>query len=95
MLQTDASGWTLMKPVVFGEIMDFFAEGKPVMLDEPVVTDTTILDDDDEVVAMIKELLQERVRLRYSHVLPRITCSDGKSVPRVCGVNTCAHGGAK
>lgn len=52
-----------MKPVVFGEIMDFFAEGKPVMLAEPVVTDTTILDDDDEVVAMIKELLQERVRL--------------------------------
>ncbi len=50
-----------MKPVVFGEIMDFFAEGKPVMLAEPVVTDTTILDDDDEVVAMIKELLQERV----------------------------------
>ena len=42
--------------------MDFFSEGKAVMLDEPVVTDTTILDDDDEVVAMIKELLQERVR---------------------------------
>lgn len=41
--------------------MDFFAEGKAVILNEPVVTDTTILDDDDEVVAMIKELLQERV----------------------------------
>ncbi|CAN0484853.1 unnamed protein product, partial [Scytosiphon promiscuus] len=38
-----------MKPVVFGEIMDFFAEGKAVMLAEPVVTDTTIFDDDDEV----------------------------------------------
>ncbi|CAN0256661.1 unnamed protein product [Ectocarpus fasciculatus] len=60
--KTDEGGWTLMKPVVFGEIMDFFAEGKPVMLAEPVVMDTTILDDDDEVVAMIKELLQERVR---------------------------------
>lgn len=56
-----------MKPVVFGEIMDFFAEGKPVMLAEPVVTDTTILDDDDEVVAMIKELLQERVRENAQH----------------------------
>lgn len=55
-----------MKPIVFGEIMDFFAEGKPVMHSEPVVTDTTILDDDDEVVAMIKELLQERVRKRDS-----------------------------
>lgn len=53
--------WPLLKPLVFGGIMDFFAEGKPVILNEPVVTDTTILDDDDEVVAMIKELLQERV----------------------------------
>lgn len=61
MPQADEDGWTLLKPVVFGEIMDFFAGGKPVMLAEPVVTDTTILDDDDEVVAMIKELLQERV----------------------------------
>ncbi|CAM9829616.1 unnamed protein product, partial [Hapterophycus canaliculatus] len=60
----EESSWTLMKPIVFGEIMDFFAEGKPVMLAEPVVTDTTIFDDDDEVVAMIKELLQERVRER-------------------------------
>ncbi|CAM9114619.1 unnamed protein product [Ascophyllum nodosum] len=61
-MQDEDGRWTLLKPVVFGAIMDFFAEGKPVMLDEPLVTDTTILDDDDEVVAMIKELLQERVR---------------------------------
>ncbi|CAN0048297.1 unnamed protein product, partial [Choristocarpus tenellus] len=54
--------WPLLKPVIFGAIMDFFSEGKAVMLDEPIVSDTTILDDDDEVVAMIKELLQERVR---------------------------------
>lgn len=62
--------------MVFGEIMDFFAEGKPVMLDEPVVTDTTILDDDDEVVAMIKELLQERVSLfiPLTRFLIGITC---------------------
>lgn len=60
-MQDEDGGWPLLKPLVFGSIMDFFAEGKPVILDEPVVTDTTILDDDDEVVAMIKELLQERV----------------------------------
>lgn len=62
--QSDEGSWALMKPIVFGEIMDFFAEGKPVMLSEPVVTDTTIFDDDDEVVAMIKELLSERVSER-------------------------------
>lgn len=69
-----------MKPVVFGEIMDFFAEGKPVMLDEPMVTDTTILDDDDEVVAMIKELLQERVGFIY--ILERFHAT--KSVSPIC-----------
>ncbi|CAM9129160.1 unnamed protein product [Phaeothamnion confervicola] len=54
--------WPLVKPIVFGAIMDFYAEGKPAVLDEPVVSDTTILDTDDEVVAMIKELLEERIR---------------------------------
>ncbi|KAF0761060.1 hypothetical protein AaE_003476 [Aphanomyces astaci] len=32
------------------------------MTDEDVITDTTILDTDDEVVAMIKELLETRIR---------------------------------
>ena len=32
------------------------------MIDNPMVSDTTILDTDDEVVATIKELLETRVR---------------------------------
>lgn len=32
------------------------------MRDQPEITDTTILEDDDEVVAMIKELLETRIR---------------------------------
>lgn len=72
-----------MKPVVFGAIMDFFSEGKAVMLDEPVVTDTTILDDDDEVVAMIKELLQERVREKATHLLCVFSCPPPRSA-RLC-----------
>lgn len=32
------------------------------MSDEPIITDTTILPEDDEVVAMIKELLEQRIR---------------------------------
>lgn len=42
--------------------MDFYATGDPVMTDAPQITDTTIMDDDDEVVAMIKELLETRIR---------------------------------
>lgn len=42
--------------------MDFYATNQPVMRDQPEITDTTILEDDDEVVAMIKELLETRIR---------------------------------
>ena len=42
--------------------MDFFDSNQPVLVDQPIITDTTILDDDDEVVAMIKELIEARIR---------------------------------
>jgi NFU1 iron-sulfur cluster scaffold homolog, mitochondrial len=43
-------------------VMDHYAEGGVIVSDEPVVSDTTILDTDDEVVAMIKELIEARIR---------------------------------
>jgi Fe-S cluster biogenesis protein NfuA len=45
--------------------MDFYTEHGPnpqVLLTQPIITDTTILDTDDEIVAMIKELLETRIR---------------------------------
>jgi len=54
--------WKHVKVLVFSAIMDFYASGKPAVLDTPEITDTTIFDDDDEVVAMIKELLEARIR---------------------------------
>ncbi len=56
--------WEHMKPLVFGCIMDFWAKDVPVMmgLSSPEHADTKINDDDDEVVAMIKELLETRIR---------------------------------
>jgi len=54
--------WNALKPQVFSKILDFFAEGTPVVTDTPTISDTTILDTDDEVVALIKELLETRVR---------------------------------
>ena len=51
-----------MRPDIFSTLMDFFDSNKPVLVDEPIISDTTILDDDDEVVAMIKELIETRVR---------------------------------
>jgi hypothetical protein len=49
-----------MKPDIFGSIMDFISTKAPLFHQQP--TDTTILEEDDEVVAMIKELLDTRIR---------------------------------
>eukprot|EP01010_Urceolus_cornutus_P005519 NODE_968_length_1199_cov_292.311304_g733_i0.p1 GENE.NODE_968_length_1199_cov_292.311304_g733_i0~~NODE_968_length_1199_cov_292.311304_g733_i0.p1 ORF type:complete len:278 (-),score=42.58 NODE_968_length_1199_cov_292.311304_g733_i0:322-1155(-) len=53
--------WEYLKPIIFADTMDFFATGARVVT-ESKPSDTTILDDDDEVVAMIKELLETRIR---------------------------------
>jgi len=54
--------WPLLQAQIFEAIMDFYASGKPVLTETTEITDTTIFDDDDEVVAMIKELLETRIR---------------------------------
>jgi len=58
----DDSAWLVMKPEIFAVIMDFFASGLPVLTDEKPAGDTLIDDDDDETVALIKELLDTRIR---------------------------------
>lgn len=59
--QEDAE-WGVIKPEVFAVIMDFFAGGLPILIESKPNTDTQIEDDDDEVVMMIKELLDSRIR---------------------------------
>ena len=54
--------WKLLKPEVFAVIMDFFASGLPVLNEEQPATDTQINEDDSEIVQMIKELLDTRIR---------------------------------
>lgn len=54
--------WPSLKPQLFAKIMDCLAEGVPAYTAEPETSDTTVLDDDSEVVAMIKELLETKVR---------------------------------
>eukprot|EP01048_Picozoa_sp_COSAG05_P023468 COSAG05_NODE_5095_length_1264_cov_1.761373_1_plen_253_part_00 len=64
-ITTDGSvDWDLLKPDIFACIMDFYQSGQPLILDGASVgtADTEILDTDDEVVAMIKELLDTRIR---------------------------------
>ncbi|XP_031828999.2 NFU1 iron-sulfur cluster scaffold homolog, mitochondrial [Nomia melanderi] len=54
--------WKLLKPEIFAVIMDFFASNLPVLNDDQSAPDTQITDDDDEIVQMIKELLDTRIR---------------------------------
>ncbi|XP_043579995.1 NFU1 iron-sulfur cluster scaffold homolog, mitochondrial-like [Bombus pyrosoma] len=54
--------WKLLKPEIFAVIMDFFATGLPILTDEQPATDTQISEDDSEIVQMIKELLDTRIR---------------------------------
>ncbi|CAB9518945.1 NFU1 iron-sulfur cluster scaffold homolog, mitochondrial [Seminavis robusta] len=56
------SPWKSMRPQILDVLMNFFDEDVPALLDQPEFIDTTILDDDDEIVAMIKELIESRIR---------------------------------
>lgn len=59
--QEDAE-WGLIKPEIFAIIMDFFASGLPIVHESKPNAVTEIDDEDDEVVAMIKELLDSKIR---------------------------------
>mmetsp|Transcript_26929 Transcript_26929/g.37942 ORF Transcript_26929/g.37942 Transcript_26929/m.37942 type:complete len:282 (-) Transcript_26929:45-890(-) len=54
--------WATLKPTIYSAIMSFFDSGQPVVTNEPAPQDTAITPEDDEVVAMIKEIIETRVR---------------------------------
>jgi NFU1 iron-sulfur cluster scaffold homolog, mitochondrial len=62
--------WSYLKNMVFSELFDFFASGVEVVHPSTSsgsthVSDTTILDDDDEIVATIKELFETRLTCKF------------------------------
>lgn len=54
--------WDEIKPIVFADLMEFFSSGEEVLLGEVPESDTTILPDDSEDVALIKTLIETRIR---------------------------------
>ncbi|CAH0564709.1 unnamed protein product [Brassicogethes aeneus] len=58
----DEVDWKILKPEIFATIMDFFASNLPILNDATPNSDTQINDDDSEIVQMIKELLDTRIR---------------------------------
>ncbi|KEH34853.1 iron-sulfur cluster scaffold protein NFU4 [Medicago truncatula] len=62
--KSEDASWEFLKPEIFAAIMDFYSSGEPLFLDSQAASskDTAIHDDDSETVAMIKELLETRIR---------------------------------
>ncbi|KAF3434487.1 hypothetical protein FNV43_RR25590 [Rhamnella rubrinervis] len=62
--KTEDASWEFLKPEIFAAMMDFYSSGQPLFLDSEtaVAKDTAIHEDDSETVAMIKELLETRIR---------------------------------
>lgn len=59
----DEIDWQIMKPDIFATIMDFFGSNQPVVnKDAAMPSDEGDSADDDDTVAMIKELLDTRIR---------------------------------
>lgn len=58
--KTEASDWTVLKPQVLAAIMDHYTSGAALLSDEARAA--AVSEDDSEVVAQIKELIDTRVR---------------------------------
>jgi len=60
----DDESWQVLKPELYAVIADFFNTNLPIINEDAVQFDsgTQIEDDDDEVIEMIKELLDTRIR---------------------------------
>ena len=61
--KSEDSDWRQLKPVVLAAIMEHFTSGRPVVVGGPEAADPgAASEEDDEIVAQIKELLETRVR---------------------------------
>jgi Fe-S cluster biogenesis protein NfuA len=61
--KSEEADWETVKPQTFEAIMNFYASGEAVMDESALESSGTAIDeDDDETVAMIKELLETRIR---------------------------------
>ncbi|CAG9311794.1 unnamed protein product [Blepharisma stoltei] len=60
--KSQEKNWENLKPLIFEVLMDYFSSGKSVISDVPQDEDTKINDTDSEDLAMIKEIIEYRVK---------------------------------
>lgn len=58
--KADETAWSELKPAVLGALVEHFTAGEPLLTG--AAAEPTAAEEDDEVVAQIKELLETRVR---------------------------------
>src|SRR6201991_694954 len=61
--KAERKDWAVLKPALLGVIMEHFVSGQPVLLENGATAAAAGADEeDDEIVAQIKDLLETRVR---------------------------------
>lgn len=62
--KNEEAQWPTLKPEIFSLLMEHLSTGEPIMSSDhtAAASDTAAHEDDDEVVSMIKELLDTRIR---------------------------------
>lgn len=60
--KADDREWYLLKPAILGVVMEHFTAGRPILLESAETPDEEVREEDSEIVAQIKELLDTRVR---------------------------------
>ncbi|HEY3917399.1 MAG TPA: NifU family protein [Stellaceae bacterium] len=58
--KSDETSWSELKPAVLGALVEHFSSGEPLLTDSE--TPAVEGEEDDEIVAQIKDLLETRVR---------------------------------
>jgi Fe-S cluster biogenesis protein NfuA len=54
--------WHLLKPAILGAIMEHFTSGRPIVAGSETAGESAASEEDSEVVAQIKDLIETRVR---------------------------------
>ena len=60
--KADDKDWQILKPSILGGIMEHYTSGEPVVSGDTAAAPGAAAEDDDEVVAQIKDLLETRIR---------------------------------
>ena len=59
----EALEWAVLKPEVLEVITDHLTKGQPILTEDAVAADDTVIrEDDSEAVQMIKEIIETRIR---------------------------------